>query len=209
VRIDHAVYAVRDLDVAADRLLTRHGLAAVSGGHHPRWGTANRIVPLGEDYVELLAVVDPGVGSATTLGRTLLDLTSGGDRWFAVCLADDDLASTAARLDLPISRGSRTLPEGSVIWWRSAGLEDPRREPGFPFFIAWDVVPELHPGRTAAPAHPSGAVGIAWADVVGDRQRFDRWLGPQDLPLRIVDGATPGVVAVGLRTAEGEDVVLR
>src|SRR5437870_12281035 len=115
MRIDHAVYAVRELDVAGERLLARHGLESVPVGRHPRWGTANRIVPLGDDYVELLAVVDPDVGVTTTLGRALLDLTAEGDRWFAICLADDDLEATASRLDLALSRGSRTRPDGSVV----------------------------------------------------------------------------------------------
>jgi hypothetical protein len=209
MRIDHAVYAVRDPDVAGELLQTRYGLESVPGGRHPPWGTANRIVPLGDDYVELLAVVDADVGRTTTLGRALLDLTAEGDRWFAVCLADDDLEATAARLDLAVSRGSRVLPDGSVVGWRSAGIEDPKREPGFPFFITWDVPPALHPGRTVTAPHPSGAAGIAWAEVAGDRRRLGRWLGAEDVPLRVVYRATPGVVAVGLRTVTGEELVLR
>jgi len=39
---------VADLRAAAQELEARHGLVAVEGGRHPGWGTANRIVPLGE-----------------------------------------------------------------------------------------------------------------------------------------------------------------
>jgi len=67
--IDHVVMAVRDLDDAGDRLLRDHGLASVPGGRHARWGTANRIVPLGEDYIELIGVVD-GEQAARTVKLT-------------------------------------------------------------------------------------------------------------------------------------------
>jgi hypothetical protein len=44
LRIDHAVYADRDLDAAAERFRRELGLDSIEGGHHGRWGTANRIV---------------------------------------------------------------------------------------------------------------------------------------------------------------------
>lgn len=50
--IDHVVLGVQDLDVAGERLLSNHGLASVPGGRHSRWGTGNRIVPLGADHLE-------------------------------------------------------------------------------------------------------------------------------------------------------------
>ena len=95
LRIDHVVLAVRDLDASAERLWAEHGLRFVAGGRHPRWGTANMIAPLGSDYVELLSVVDGDVASNTALGRTLMELSADGDRWFSVCLADDDIDATA------------------------------------------------------------------------------------------------------------------
>src|SRR5687767_15772991 len=41
----------------------RHGLASVDGGRHRDFGTANRIIPLGSTYLELVAVVDPGAAA--------------------------------------------------------------------------------------------------------------------------------------------------
>jgi hypothetical protein len=35
------------------------------------------------------------------------------------------------------------------------------------------------------------------------------WLGGEDVPLRVVDRATPGVVAVGLSTTTGDELILR
>jgi hypothetical protein len=59
IQIDHVVYAVRDLDAAAERFRRAYGLGSVAGGRHAGWGTGNRIVPLGDQYVELISVVDP------------------------------------------------------------------------------------------------------------------------------------------------------
>ena len=208
MRIDHAVYAVRDLDEAARKLLEGYGLESVPGGHHPQWGTANRIAPLGRDYVELLSVVDAKAAAGSHLGRTLMELTAEGDRWFSVCLADPDIAVTAARLGIPVEPGSRTRPDGSVVSWEGAGIDAPSRPPWLPFFIAWKVPDDLHPGRVAAPAHPCGATGIAWAEVCGDEVRLAAWLGGEDAPIRVVDGPKRGLTAVALSTPHGE-LVLR
>jgi len=205
VRIDHVVMAVRDLDAAADRLLRRHGLASMPGGRHPAWGTANRIAPLGDAYVELLGVVDHEVGASTWLGRALLDRSAGGARWFAVCLADDGIEATAARLGLDVAPGSRTRPDGTVLSWRGAGIESPAREGWLPFFIDWDGPPELHPGR-ASVEHPAAPTGIARVELTGDPEALRRWVGG-DLPeLAARPGERRGVDAVVLSTSGGGEL---
>lgn len=207
--IDHVVLAVSALDEAGERLHRDHGLASVPGGVHPGWGTANRIVPLGDAYVELIAVVDLLVGRTTVLGRALLELTADGvDRWFAVCLADTQLEATAARLGLKVEPGTRTRPDGAELRWRGAGLDDDPRETWMPFFIAWDVPAELHPGRTPI-RHDADVTGIASVEIAGDGSRLRDWLGPDGdtLPLTIVDG-DPGVREVGLSTAGGRTLKL-
>jgi hypothetical protein len=205
LRIDHVVYAVRDLDEAAERFRRDLGLDSAPGGRHPGWGTANRIVPLGEDYLELISVVDSDRAAGTTFGRSLLERSAAGDGWFAVCVAADDLEAVARRLDLEVSRGSRERPDGGAVRWRSAGLEDPRREPWMPFFIAWDVPPELHPGRARA-GHGVKARGIASVEVGGDAAALDAWLGGQELPIRLT-GDPDGIHSVTLATPEGELVI--
>ncbi|HEX6843732.1 MAG TPA: VOC family protein [Actinomycetota bacterium] len=200
-RIDHAVFATTDLDAAADRWAGTHGLTSTAGGSHPRWGTANRIVPLGRDYLELIAVTDPELARTTVLGRTLLGLLARGDAWFSVCVADDDIETTAARLGLDVEPGSRTRPDGQVVRWRGAGIDAPQRSLDLPFFIAWDVPPGLHPGASP-PEHPCGATGIAAVEETGDAEAVRRWLGA-DLPIRVRAGE-PGVVAVRLATPSGE-----
>ena len=110
------------------------------------------------------------------MGRFVAELTAEGDRWFAVCIADDDLDATAARLGLEVVTGERERPDGTVVRWRSAGFEDdPERVSRLPFFIEWDVPPELHPGRTQI-EHRVAATGIAWIEM-GDDGHLTDWLG--------------------------------
>jgi hypothetical protein len=206
LRIDHVVYAVRDLDAAAAHFDGRHGLASTPGGVHPRWGTGNRVIPLGDArYLELIAIVDPAVAASTVLGRAVADRIAHGDRWFALCLADDEIDATADRLGLTVEPGSRTLPDGRVLGWRGAGIDDPRRTPDLPFFIRWTGEPDAHPGASRAP-HPSGATDVAWVEIAGDADRFAAWTRDASLPVRFVDG-DPGVVAVGVTTPDGELVI--
>ena len=56
MELDHVLIAVADLAAAAREIEARHGLASIDGGRHPAWGTANRIVPLGDSYLELVAL---------------------------------------------------------------------------------------------------------------------------------------------------------
>lgn len=204
--IDHVVLGVADLEASAARIFGEHGLGSIPGGRHAAWGTGNRLIPLGDEYVELLAVVDPDVASAHDFGRFMQALTAEGDRWFTICLADDDLAGTAARLGLDVVTGERERPDGSVVRWRSCGLEDPKRAPWMPFFIDWDVPLALHPGR-AQVEHRVRPTGIAWI-AMGDDGPLRDWLGGdgEGLPIRIVDGE-PGVHAVAVSAADGEIVL--
>jgi hypothetical protein len=208
LRIDHVVLAVRDLGASAERLWEAHGLRFLPGGRHPRWGTANMIAPLGNDYVELLGVVEESVGSKTVLGRKLMELSADGDRWFSVCLADDDIDATAARLGLTVQPGARTRPDGTDVRWRSAGVEDRGEDLWLPFFISWDVPAELHPGATPA-EHRADAAGIAWAEVDGDEGRLRAWLGGTDAPIRVVDGTERRVRAIGISLHDGNEIVVR
>ena len=203
LRIDHVVFAVQDLDAAATRVLEELGLASVPGGVHPHWGTGNRIIPLGDtQYLELLAVIDPSVAATTNLGRTLQALTADGDAWFAMCLATDEIDAVAARVGLDVVAGSRSLPDGRLVSWRGAGIEAPARTPDLPFFIAWDMPEELHPGATPI-EHPCGATGIDWVEIDGDQARFTDWVDGAPLPVRLHTGE-PGVRAVSLQTGRGQ-----
>ena len=201
LRIDHVVWGVDDLDRAAAEVQERYGLASVPGGRHPGWGTANRIVPLGDSYLELIAVVDAGEAAADPVGSGYarhIRASSGLMLW---CLGTDELDAVASRLGLGIQAKSRVLPDGTRIGWRSAALPDALENPSLPFFIEWDVAPELHPGRMEAP-HVVTPQGVASVTVGADPQELSAWLGGAALPVRL--GGPPGVNAVTVATVAGE-----
>jgi hypothetical protein len=206
LRLDHVVSAVPDLDEAAVRFRVEFGLDSAAGGRHERWGTANRIVPLGDRYLELIAAVDEDSASRSAFGRGVLERASEGGGWLTIAVATDDVDAVASRLRLDVVSGSRTRPDGEVVRWRMAGLEDPRREPWMPFFVTWDIPMELHPGRTLA-SHGVRAEGIAWVDIGGDAERLRYWLGGEELPIRVTLDEPWGIHRVALSTADGELVI--
>ncbi len=206
IEIDHIVYAVRDLDGAAERFRRAYGLDSVVGGRHSGWGTGNRIVPLGAQYVELISVLDVEEAAGTRFGRTMLAFLEAGDRPWAIVCRTDELDALAARLDLGVSEGSRTRPDGQVIAWRGAALDDPRREAFMPFFIEWRLASDdLYPGGMPV-THGVGPTGISWVEVGGDGDRLAAWLGRADLPIRVV-GGPPAVRRFAITTADGELVI--
>jgi Glyoxalase-like domain len=206
LRIDHVLYAVRDLDAAGAEFAERYGLGSVAGGTHPGWGTANRIIPLGESYLELIAAVDPAEAAASEVGGAVLAATADGDRLFGWCVATGDLEGVARRLGLEVVEGSRARPDGTTLSWRLAGTGVGLRDGALPFFIEWDGAPELHPGAADAD-HRSGPSGIAWVEVSGDERRLRDWLGEDaGLPVRATDGV-PSLARVAIATADGELVL--
>ncbi|HEY6053878.1 MAG TPA: VOC family protein [Gaiellaceae bacterium] len=196
--IDHVVLAVRDLDESAARLEREHGLASYAGGRHARGGTANRIVPLGSQYLELMALVEPG--AAEGWGRLVAELAAEGDRPALWCLRTEGIDAVAARLGLAVEEWSRTLPDGSKLRWRLAGTEAAALEPCLPFFIEWED-PERHPARVEVP-HTARPDGIAWVEVAGEPDRLREWLGDADVPVRVVPGR-PAVRAFAVAMADG------
>lgn len=177
----------------------RHGLASVEGGRHPGWGTANRIVPLGNAYLELVTVVDSREAAESAFGRWIAGASPGPLGWAA---RTDDLDAVAARLELTISEGSRVLPDGGVLAWRLAGVERAGGDPPLPFFIAWDGP---LPG-TAPVEHPAGAAELLRLDLHGDADRLADWLGHSALPVAVGDGP-PCVARIVLRAGARTIVV--
>lgn len=147
--IDHLVLAVRDLDDAARELERRVGLAATGGGRHPTLGTQNRLAWLGDTYIELVSIDDPGVAQGSWLGvPTIAALEGGGGlaTWAIATNSIDadivELRSNGARFGDSMP-GERERPDGAVVCWRLAigGALGPTEPPFLiehePFSAEW------------------------------------------------------------------------
>ena len=178
-----------DLDDAVGRWRDV-GLEVVEGGVHERFGTRNRIVPLGSSYLELLAVEDTARAEQTDFGRSLLARTAGGDRLLRWSIRTDRIDEVAVDLGLEVDDRSRRHPDGRTLRWRSAGMAPSLRDPSRPFFVQW---PDCDwPGHEPV-GHRASLVGLEV--TVPDRSALRRWTLDLDLPLTIADG-TPDLVAV-------------
>jgi Glyoxalase-like domain len=204
LELDHVLIAVADLATAAQDLEARHGLASIEGGRHPGWGTANRIVPLGEAYLELIAVVDEAEAARSPVGRWVAAAHPLLARPLGWAVRTHQLDDVARRLGLTVAAGSRAARNGQLLRWRMAGLEEAAAEPSLPFFIEWgEGAPR--PGRAPA-THRAGAVKIAKLQLDGDADRLAAWLGPHRLPITVRTGA-PAVAGIVLTGAAGEIVL--
>lgn len=181
MRIDHVICATHDLDDAAAMVQSQLGVAVVAGGRHEGLGTHNRIVPLGNGYLELLAVCDEQAAARSTLGSALqarLEHTGEGLMGWAVAV--DDVQPVADRLGTWVTTIAREGPAAQL-----AGILDSMREPFLPFFVARDHgVPD--------PGSGGDAGGISWIDAA----RLAQWLDGADLPVRVTEGPAGVVVAV-------------
>lgn len=172
LEIDHIVVCVSDIAEAAREFEDEHGVTAIAGGRHVGHGTANMIIPLGPNYIELLTVVDPREAVTSPLGTWALHRAAvpGGD---GLCLRTDDLDGIARRLGAPRLDMSRVTPDGVILSWSIVGLKQALSS-NLPFFIAWDVPVDLHPGRTPI-THPGGDVRLSDVTIWGDPTYLREW----------------------------------
>lgn len=214
--VDHVLLPVADLEEGARRLRDRHGLKAIPGGRHPRVGTANMIVPLGRQYLELIAIADPHEAAASRLGRRITPALDEGRMFVAWALRTRSLDAMRAKLlaagwDLPpIGEGSRRRPDGQVLHWRTQDVDTGVAQIALPFVIEWDVPEGLHPGEATA-EHPSGATALRRV-VVGARnpahvrEQLQLLLGDSDL-YEVRAAASDGVEELVLDSPHGKLII--
>lgn len=160
--LDHVIWAVPDIALAAEALRLDRGLVVLPGGRHPAWGTRNAIVPLNGAYLELVGVDDP---EAPVVGFTarVAEVAAAGGGLAMWCERVDDIAAEAAVRGYEVMPGTRDNDDGSVLSWRVAGLPQACATPLLPFLIQWDD-PAAMPGSIAV-EHPCGAVEKVHLDV--------------------------------------------
>ncbi len=182
IALDHVIIGVNDLEQATGIFNTRLGLTCSGGGVHPSGGTANRIIVIGDTYLELISVRTPAEAQQSMLQRL-----AKGDGYLNFALASDDMAADSAAMR---SRGISIIgpkteqlqsEDGRSRGWSRYDIERPDLTQHYPFLISHDsAVAERRTrlaGWASPPAHPLGAVSvlsttIAVVDLAEAARRF-------------------------------------
>jgi len=205
-RIDHVLIATTNLQHGEQQLWRGYGLQCTPGGSHLPWGTSNLIVPIGQQYLELVAVENAELASVSLLGRAVL-AAADRDRLVPIglCLATVDLGAVATRLGLAVESGSRALADGTQIHWTSVGLAQAFGVSHLPFFISWET-PAQHPS-SARSDHRISPLEICEVEIGGSEPTLSERLG-EDVPGVRAVGGPPGVRTVTIRLVDGSEVQL-
>jgi glyoxalase-like protein len=202
-RFVQAIVLVTDL-TESRRRMEELGLTVLEGGRHPGRGTANVIVPFGDQYLELLAVVDRAEAESSPQGRPVLEaLARGGPGLARWSVEPDDIDAISRRIGHPIERRQRVRPDGTTVRWRSVAVDAAWSELWRCAFMAWDD-PTTHPAHAPA-VHGNGATGFDHLEVVvPDQSAALTWLGgqiPDGVDIRV--GPVPGVTHLSLSSPSG------
>jgi len=188
--IDHLVIACADPDAAAAELEREVGLRAAGGGRHDALGTFNRLVWLGDTYLELIGVFDRDLAERSWIGAPTVRAVDAGGGLATWAVATEDIEGDVARLNAggallarPLA-GERMRPDGRVVRWRLSVPRElgPERPP---FLIEHDATAaEWSPGERALRADERQPMGAA--------------VRLETLELAISDA--PGTIAALMRT---------
>lgn len=168
IRIDHIIAAAGDFP-ALEVAFVRLGFHVTGGGTHPHLGTRNRIVVLGESYIELLGIADVDNVSPVIIRR----LATSGSGWVGFAVQSDDIEAEAAAMrgrQVQIygpNPGQLVAPNGMARSWRTVtiGSQDlwAAAEP-LPFLIQHNTSGEQHQHELAGTGkvvpHDNGAQRI-------------------------------------------------
>ena len=187
--IDHIIIGVHYLEKAATQFSQKLGLAVSGGGIHPTGGTANRIIVIGDTYLELIAIHNPAEAQQSMLDRLAIH-----EGYLNFVLASNDIeADSKAMINrgMPILGpipGSLRAPDGRTRGWSRIDIERPDLAQQYPFIIQHDSVGEERRFRLAGwetpPEHVLGAMQvrsttIAVANLAEATQRFQNIYGLQ------------------------------
>jgi hypothetical protein len=187
--IDHIIIGVNNLDKAATQFSQKLGLAVSGGGIHPTGGTANRIIVIGDTYLELIAIHNPAEAQQSMLDRLAIH-----EGYLNFVLASNDIeADSAAMINrgIPIlgpTPGSLRAADGRTRGWSRTNIERPDLAQRYPFIIQHDSAGEERrfrlAGWTTPPEHALGvtqvrSTTIAVANLAEATLRYQRIYGLQ------------------------------
>jgi catechol 2,3-dioxygenase-like lactoylglutathione lyase family enzyme len=168
--LDHIIIGVHNLEQAARTFSEKLGLTVSGGGTHPTGGTANRIIVIGDTYLELIAVREPAEAQQSMLTRLAL-----GEGYLNFALASDDMAQDSAAMQqrgvkiIGPNAGALTSADGRTRRWSRTDVERPDLAQHYPFLIQHDSSGAERRARLAGgqtpPEHPLGATKVLSATI--------------------------------------------
>ncbi len=187
--LDHIIIGVRDLDAATEIFRDRLGLVPSGSGVHATGGTANRIIVIGDTYLELITVRTPTEAQASIVERL-----ARGEGYLNFVLSSNDIqADSEAMRARGVSlvgpeKGSLRAGDGRTRSWSRINIERPDLTQHYPFLIQHDSTGEERRSRLAGwstpPEHPLGVTKVlsttlAVAGLGEATQRFEHIYGLQ------------------------------
>ena len=187
--LDHIIIGVNDLEQAAITFTQKLGLSVSGGGIHPSGGTANRIIVIGDTYLELIAVRTPAEAQQSMIKRL-----AKGDGYLNFVLASNDIMTDAAAMVacgttiIGPNPGELRSSGGRSRAWTRADIERRDLTQHYPFLIEHDSTGEERrfrlAGWTTPPDHPLGATKILSTTIAVENlaeatQRFQQIYGLQ------------------------------
>lgn len=137
LRLDHLAVAAASLTEGVAALETALGVPLADGGAHPLMGTHNRLLGMGDIYLEVIAI-DPGAPPPGRARWFALDDFTGPPRltnWIVAC---DDLET--ALHDAPEGHGRPVALSRGDLRWRMAVPDDGQlpHDQCTPALIQWE-----------------------------------------------------------------------
>jgi catechol 2,3-dioxygenase-like lactoylglutathione lyase family enzyme len=169
--LDHIIIGVNNLEQAARTFSEKLGLTVSGGGNHPEGGTANRIIVIGDTYIELIAIRNPAEAQ-----ESMVERLAKGDGYLNFVLASDDIQADSAVMKqrgitiIGPREGKLTSADGRTRGWMRTDVERPDLTQHYPFLIQHDSTGEERRARLAGgktpPEHPLGATKILGVTLV-------------------------------------------
>ncbi len=169
--LDHIIIGVQNLDQAEQIFSQKLGLAVSGGGIHPSGGTANRIIVVGDTYIELIAVNKPEEAQPSMLERL-----AKSEGYLNFVLSSDDIEADSAAMEqrgvsiYGPTPGQLRSADGRTRGWKRTDVEQPVLAQHYPFIIQHDSTGEERRTRLAGwktpPHHPLGATQVLSTTIV-------------------------------------------
>ena len=193
IHLDHLMWAAPSLEVGVEEARRLFGVEPAPGGAHPRGGTCNALLSLGDStYLEIIAP-DPDQDLTGTLGQRFAELS--GPSLITWAAASPNLAALAEQVvnQTLTARGpvptQRSTPQGESLNWELLFVGGHDFAGLFPFFIDWLSTP--HPASTNPRAGEFQSLEIATPQA----SRLDEKFQALGIDALVTPAAEPGLVA--------------